>query len=373
MVIKSFSAPTVAAALKKIREELGGDAVVLRTKVCSGKEVSLTGQRFEVTACIDEQELSKHRAFRNNKPFVKETSVMKIEKAVDPKPENNKEIKDFAGLEKTLNRILSAHRSPDLFTDLPTEVKPVFLNLIDSDVPVEIAHRMARRTLDSADTGSNIEQAALTVVHDEIGRITSANISIEPGMKIAFVGPSGGGKTSVMGKAAAQLCTKYGRKIKLLSLDQMKIAAYEEIGAYADLLDLQAGFCRQLQDNRDNDSVCLIDTPAIGCTERRQKKLAEELMSVAPDIVFFVFSVCNRSHDLIDSINMFENFSPTCLVASHLDETNRWGGITAMAEYLNIPVSYVTDSPGGIGELRVPDAAAIARRLLKLEVSVHAE
>ncbi|HDL03578.1 MAG TPA: hypothetical protein ENH25_05550, partial [candidate division Zixibacteria bacterium] len=106
---------------------------------------------------------------------------------------------------------------------------------------------------------------------------------------------------------------------------------------------------------------------------RRQKKLAEELMSVAPDIVFFVFSVCNRSHDLIDSINMFENLSPTCLVASHLDETDRWGGITAMAEYLNIPVSYVTDSPGGIGELRVPDAAAIARRLLKLEVSVHAE
>ena len=119
MVIKSFSAPTVAAALKKIREELGGEAVVLKTKVCPGEETSLTGERFEVTACIDEQELSKYKSSRKNKPTAVETGVMEMEKNVDQTLESEREIKDFAGLEKTLNRILSVHRSPDLFAELP--------------------------------------------------------------------------------------------------------------------------------------------------------------------------------------------------------------------------------------------------------------
>jgi len=372
MIIKSFNGPTVAAALKKIREELGGDAVVLKTTVCPEKEISMTGQRFEVTACIDEETLSKHKESRRDKPGQKNTVTKSV---VDDNPivGIDRDVKDFAGLEKALNRILSAHRSPDIFADLAPEYKPVFLNLLDSDVPVEIAHRLTEKIAGSDDGTGNVEQTAITVVHDEIYRLTTASVSIEPGMRVAFVGPSGAGKTSVMGKTAAQLCTKYGQKVKLLSLDQMKIAAYEEIGAYADLLDLQAGFCRQLQAGQDDDSVILIDTPSIGCSRRRQQKLAEELGSVTPDLVFLVFSACSRSNDLIDMVDIFEQFSPTCLVASHLDESERWGGIPAMAEYLGFPVAFVTDSPGGIGELRVPDAAAIARHLLKLEVSVYAD
>ncbi|MEW5924165.1 MAG: hypothetical protein AB1746_09270 [Candidatus Zixiibacteriota bacterium] len=373
MIIKSFGAPTVAAALKKIREELGGDAVVLKTRVCPEMEAALTGQKFEVTACIDENSYSQYKSSKKSPKTTTTSAVETDRKKVVVTPQDDNKTADFAGLEKTFNRILSAHRSPDLFTTLPKDVRPVMLNLLDSDVPIEIAHRIAQRTSENHNAADNIDQTALAILHDEIRRITTATVSVERGMKIAFIGPSGVGKTSVMGKAAAQLCTKFGQKVKLLSLDQMKIAAYEEIGAYADLLELQAGFCRQLQAGIDEDSVCLIDTPSVGCAERRQEKLRGELESIAPDIIFFVFSACNRATDLIDSINMFEKFKPNYLVATHLDETDRWGGIPAMAEYLDIPTAFITDSPGGIGELHVPDAAAIARRLLKLEVSANVD
>lgn len=373
MIIKSFSAPTVASALKKIREELGGEAVVLKTRACPETETPLTGQKFEVTACIDEGAFSQYKSSRKSKAATADVSGKANRKRVEVMPVTETEPVNLAGLEKTLNGILSAHRSPDLFTALPKEVKPIFFNLLDSDVPIEIAHRLAQRVFDSNGVSGNIEQTALALLHDEIKRLSGAAISVESGMKIAFVGPSGVGKTSVMGKTAAQLCTKFGQKVKLLSLDQMKIAAYEEIGAYADLLDLQAGFCRQLKAGVDEDSICLIDTPAVGCSERRQEKLRDELVSVAPDIIFFVFSVCSRSNDLIDAVTMFEKFKPDYLVATHLDETDRWGGIPAMAEYLDVPMAFTTDSPGGIGELHVPDAAAIARRLLKLEVHAYAD
>ena len=55
MIIKSYTAPTVAAALKMIREEMGGDAVVLNTKINSDAKPNLVEERVEVTACIDDK------------------------------------------------------------------------------------------------------------------------------------------------------------------------------------------------------------------------------------------------------------------------------------------------------------------------------
>ena len=58
MIIKSFTGPTVAAALKLVRDEMGGDAVVLKTRVLPIDETIVVNERVEVTACIDESILS---------------------------------------------------------------------------------------------------------------------------------------------------------------------------------------------------------------------------------------------------------------------------------------------------------------------------
>ncbi len=53
MIVKSFIADTVAGALKQARNELGGDAVILKTRKLDGVHPSAGGGRVEVTACVD--------------------------------------------------------------------------------------------------------------------------------------------------------------------------------------------------------------------------------------------------------------------------------------------------------------------------------
>ena len=53
MIVKSFSSDTVAGALKKARTELGGDAVILKTRRLEALQAAATGDKVEVTACID--------------------------------------------------------------------------------------------------------------------------------------------------------------------------------------------------------------------------------------------------------------------------------------------------------------------------------
>nr|MBN2278322.1 hypothetical protein [candidate division Zixibacteria bacterium] len=368
MIIKSYGAPTIAAALKKIKEELGGDAIVLKTRVCPEEEVSLTGQRVEVTACIDEKAVDRRKVAKIKTAGTTADCNAKHGSPIQVSQKAAEREYDPGRVEQALNQILSAHRAPDLFADLDSTIRPVFLNLLDSDIPVEIAHRIASGIRDNMAESKNIDQVAMGVLLGELEAITRSSLTIHPGMKLLFIGSSGAGKTSVLGKVAAQLCTKFGQKLKLLSLDHMKISANEEIGAYADLLGLPVGRLEAEAEKSGRESILLIDTPAISRDEEHRREMQNLIQQIKPDLTFFVFSVGTRSHDLIDAINLFEVLRPDYLIASHLDETDRWGGIMTMAEYLNIPLAFITDSPAGMGKLMAPDTAAIARRLLKLEV-----
>ncbi|UCD94041.1 MAG: hypothetical protein JSU69_09760 [Candidatus Zixiibacteriota bacterium] len=375
MIIKSFAAPTIAAALKVIREEMGGDAVVLKTSVCSKQEAALSGNKVEVTACIDEKAVKKRpgkktaspgKAHSKAKPFVSEASSASFSAGDD-------NLHDPAHIERTLNQMLNAHISPELLTDMDDRVKDIFRNMIQADVPVEIAHRISRETAEILGESMQAEDAACEILKAELQVITAQNVQIEPGTKVAFIGPSGSGKTSVMAKVAAQLCTRFKQKTKLLSLDHMKLSAHGEAEDYSDFPELTVGSNREAEEKTEPGIIQLIDTPPISRDTNRRGRLLERIQAVKPDIIVLVFSVCSRADDLVGLMDSYKSFRPSFLVASHLDESDRWGGILAMAENMNLPVAFVTDGPGGEGALRPPDPERIARNLLRMEDTVYDE
>jgi flagellar biosynthesis protein FlhF len=371
MIIKSYAATTVAEALKMIREELGGEAVILKTRV-SPENDGKGRPQFEVTACIDEK-LAR-------RPRIKQAKTEKTSDKITSTPETDKKAASILEkqnnlnpetIEKSLNNILNIHRYDESASGLPESVMSIFYNLLDSDLAIEIARRIAKETAAGIKEHDDPEYAAFNILKDELGMLTSTSIRIEAGTKVAFIGPSGGGKTSVMAKTAAELCAKFKQKIKLVTLDQVKLSAVPEIDAYGHWLDLPAEMINEMNREDYDDAVLLIDTPALSRTSSRQDKLLSKLESIKPEIVFLVFSAACRTPDLIDIAVKCERFAPHFLIASHLDETDRWGGIMTMAEYLNVPVAFVTDSPGGEGGLKMPDSAILAKRMLKMEAWSH--
>ncbi len=367
MIIKSYTAPTVAAALKKIREEMGGDAVVLNTKVTAEGEIELPEGRVEVTACIDDK-IADFRKLKCNFDVDKISSVESKDDLTSgmtgPEKVNIESDSALNRIDKTLNHILTAHRYSGVFGKIDESVRPVLLNLLDADLPEEIAVRIHRNITGAGSIAENAEQIAYDRLRSELKPLCTQSIRIQPGMKIAFVGPSGSGKSSVMARLAAQITIQSGLKVRLTSLENINSKKNDnnEIEIFASPLSNEI----KSHISTDDGSVLLIDTPPIMPGEPNSD-LLKKLNTISPNMLFFVFSICSRTCDLIDAVNTYESFTPTYLIATHLDETGRWGGIMAMAEYLNRPVAFVTNTPGKIGRLFTADPDVIARRLLKIE------
>jgi flagellar biosynthesis protein FlhF len=368
MVIKSFTAESVAAALKLIREEMGNDAVILKTRVSADGEADTVGGKVEVTACIDEAQAKTPVLTAN----AKHDRVGRMTKETTPVARNTGTGSAASGgnisvpdrLEKKLDLILDAQRLNGLPKNIDRRFEAIYLSLLDNDIPSKIVQRLIEEMSNRAGADGDAETVAREVLGIVLDRYLTDEISINPGMTLVFAGLPGSGKTSVMAKLAAHLVIDAGLKVRLASFDTEKVSAYEEINGYADILDVP---CDASGDNIENtdDTVLLIDTPSYGTDERRQSKLLERLDGLEADMTFLVYSLCHRSSDLRDAAAAFRRLQATSLIATHLDETPRWGGLIALTSKLDLPLAFVTNSPGGAGRVMHPDGELIADVLLK--------
>jgi flagellar biosynthesis protein FlhF len=353
MIIKSFTAPTIAGALKKIREELGGDAIVLKTATCPSDRAFQTGHRFEITACIDESSARKPLP-------VKADADADIRKLTSP-PSNRK-------VEAPLMGIITTGTTNE---KVKAESQTLLADLLDADITFEMAQRIVNEVSNADTEVDNIYRTAFKTLANEIEQHIVTNIKIESGSKIAIIGPSGTGKTSVLGKAAAQLCSKFQHKIKLMTLENYNFSGLNTDNALTENSELQPITESDLDNDGADDTIILIDTPPICLNPEENIDLLEKIKALNPDILFFVFSACSRSADLIEAVSVFESFAPTHLIATHLDETDRWGGLLTLPEQMNIPLAFITNSFGGEGKLVMPDPEIIARHLLNMEVDLN--
>ena len=344
---------------------MGGGAVVLSTKINPEAGDGLLDDRVEVTACIDDKAVDFRKLKYNRKaddvPLKKQVEEEPVATAVEEEVQIDSS-SALHRIDKALGNILNVGRHINTSEKISEESKFLYLNLLDADLPYEIAERICENLSQTNNNNRNIEQIAFEKLANELEPLCTPSIRLQPGSKVAFVGPSGGGKSSVMAKFAAQITMQSGLKVKLTSLEnlQEKKSDNETIEIFASPLSNEV----RSQINTEDGSILLIDTPSIMPGDPNSE-LLDKLNKFQPNILFFVFSVGSRTCDLIDAINTYESFTPTYLIATHLDETERWGGIMAMAEYLNRSTAFVTNSPGKIGRLYTADPAVIAGHLLK--------
>lgn len=367
MIIKSFTGPTVAAALKLVRDEMGGDAVVLKTRVLPIDETRIVNERVEVTACIDESILSPGKIDYMLKKDEQSSGSISSRAGMAGTLADNVESPENLQIEsdKKSDTVLDMERIIEMPEKILSELKTLSQNLTDADIPEDMTRQLIAEIKKQYSPDKDIRGIASQVLTEQIDQYMTSDIDFKPGMKIIFTGFSGAGKTSALAKLAAQLVSGLGLKVTLSSLDDMKVAAFEEIGSYADILDLPSAMFDELASRQKNDSLILIDTPPLPVDPVRRQEFLEKIKNVSPDINFLVFSARNRSCDLADAVGTFESVAPDYLIAGHLDETKRWGSIYSMVESMKIPLAFTINSPGGIGELSRANAAEIAQTVLK--------
>ncbi|RME74636.1 MAG: hypothetical protein D6776_04920 [Planctomycetota bacterium] len=165
---------------------------------------------------------------------------------------------------------------------------------------------------------------------------------------LALVGPTGVGKTTTLAKLAGRLRLEEGREVVLVTLDTYRVAAVEQLRAYADMLDVPFHVAFTPQDLREvvrhtpPEAHILVDTT--GRSPRDASHLAQlrgflgggELRS------WLVLAAPARPSCLREAAERFGVLTPAGLVLTKLDETDATGEVLAFAMEQPMPVLLTT-------------------------------
>jgi flagellar biosynthesis protein FlhF len=182
---------------------------------------------------------------------------------------------------------------------------------------------------------------------------------------VAFVGPTGVGKTTGIAKLAARWVMRHGaRDIALVSLDDQRFGAHEQLRVLGRLLGVEcyalesAEALPALLARLSGARLVLIDTAGISPRDAQLDTRAATLNSVIAQIgaqVWLTLSAGAQSAVLEESVQRFASFRPTAVLLTKMDEAASLGGALSALAIAQLPVSYVAEGP------RIPEDLTPAR------------
>ena len=206
---------------------------------------------------------------------------------------------------------------------------------------------------------------------DHLASIIDTKLEIKPGDRVLVAGPAGAGKTSVLGRIAAQLIFNQHVPVKLISLDNHKVGAMEEVAGYADLLgvdDFAAVESGAVTPETDKSKVLLIDTNAMPRDAKHLAELKGRIKPLQPTYRLAVFSALMRTSDVDTYAREMAWLEPTHLVFTMTDLTRRLGSLLSATATTGLKITMLTNSSSAGTTAVAPDTESIADIILGQEV-----
>lgn len=167
---------------------------------------------------------------------------------------------------------------------------------------------------------------------------------------IALVGPTGVGKTTTIAKLAAIAALVERKKVGLISIDQYRVGASEQLARYADLIGIPMECASDAQSlERALRKFARAELVLIDTAGRSPRDLAgiqetvDTLRGVKEPIeVQMCVSAAMREPELMVTLERHAPLSPSKLIVTKLDEAMNCGGVVAAYVHSGLPLSHFT-------------------------------
>ena len=401
MIIKKFTAPTMTEALAKVREELGAEAVILNTRSNrAGGVFDFVGRSFvEVTAAVDEnlsQEDGKGSGTIKRAPTPISPSDARLYPpggtigyvSSDGKRARDvsvKELNSRVNLDGIMDDIKELKRTIKVISEtvvtgemsgLPSNLATLLSNMKASGLDDNISKRVTRQLLNEL---SGVELSDPSVVLDRATKLLLAGIGdVSPvvfaGAKpriVAFVGPTGTGKTTTIAKLATDFSLNLEKKVSILTIDTKRVDAVGQLKSYCRIIDIPLHIAYNPDDLPGimpkimNSDIALVDTPGLAPMDNKlMMEMIEFLQRLVPQEVHLTVSVTTSLQEMK---RIFENFGilkPNRILYTKLDETSNYGTMISFAIYAKKQISYVTFGQNVPGDFSIADPESLIRKNL---------
>jgi flagellar biosynthesis protein FlhF len=404
MLVRIFEAETMPQALKKVKEALGPDALILSTRTVRKSGLGVFRKPIcEVTAAIDSsdsEEFGQSSPAPNN-PLAAEQDELNYQdlwqqpresavasynqhiQGIKPQDDSLKDVRnEIDELKALVQQLAKPAETPaprPIVTAPPrklqqgAEVQEMSLlqNELDrlgiSDEAAATLEQYAWEKLSPRQLGD--PQGIREFLNDAIGRLVSVTCPFKSignqQKRIALVGPTGVGKTTTIAKMAASQLLKGTTRIALITIDTYRIAAVEQLKVYGEIMNLPVEVVttpEQLQQaiarHRDKELI-LIDTA--GRSPRDDMSIAElaAFLGHANTENHLVLSATTRDRELSEVVQRFGRIPLHSLVFTKLDECEQCGTLLNISLTQQLPLSFLTNGQRVPEDLMEADAEAI--------------
>ena len=356
MQIKRFEAKTMTAALKMVKDEFGLEAVILSARTLRRNGLFGAGRPtgVEVTAARD-------YAWPGGAEPLRPTAVP---------PAGGPDAGDRRGLFQSLNeglRSLGRRRTAaDAESDpgSPPALAELHQHLLGQEVAREVAAELIgqiRRMpgYDSLLTPHQLRPHAAAVLQDMGVRRAVGHGDPGTPRRVALVGPAGAGKTTLAIKLAVAEALGKGRRVALMTLDDQRIGAVEQLKIYAGIL----GVPMQVVPTADEApgrlkalgpaDLIVIDTPGVSPGEAgRRDEVQRTLAALSCREIHLVLNACTREPDALAVVEGWKSAPVGHLAFTRLDEAGSCGSLLNLLIRTRLPLSYLGTGP------RIPEDLA---------------
>ncbi len=386
MKIQRYLAKDMRSALAQVREALGSDAVILS----SGR----VGDEVEVVAAIDfesqRESLEVETEYRAPAASATRTPVRPVDftKGKRASSQLSPEVAQFGSHE---NDAPPARHAAGAETSLADEVKGM-RRMLEAQLATLTWNDMSRRSplqaamlkeLARLGLSNELAQSLARKIPENLNftaarRFALATISrtiqvtgdrwLEEGGRVAFAGPAGAGKTTLIAKLAARWVLRHGpRRIALVSADAVRIGAHEQMHMLGRLLGVTAHTVYDIAELPElltglaGQRLILIDTA--GASPRdpelaRRLRLLHQLQTSTsgPGMETAIVLPASTQAGTIDEVlGRFALAQPSAVCITKVDEAVSLGGILSALVRTKLPAAYVSDGQ------RVPEDLEPAR------------
>jgi flagellar biosynthesis protein FlhF len=356
--MKTYFSPTVEAAVELARRELGSEAMLVNSRPAP-EEVRHLG-RYEVIFASDAAARAQKTIGR--KPPVSSHSS-----------DTQTQLEDIRLQLTTIRQSLSVSGAnpepPGTPSDASFQRRSLEAGGVEAGMARELVHAVVRQN--PAPAGRDRFRQALVSQMENRLKVDPAIQAGDSPATVALVGPPGRGKSTTLVKLAVTEGLARRRAVRILSMDNYRIGAGEQMRCFGTILGVSFQACetvaeldRQLANSSGTGpGLTLIDTSGYGPADLDDSAELAGYFSAHPEInMHLVLRADGKTADGITAVQRYSSFGVSRLIFTGIDEAATFGSVYGIAVGSGKPISFL-----GTGQ-RIPEdlEPATASRIVRL-------
>ena len=191
---------------------------------------------------------------------------------------------------------------------------------------------------------------------------------------IALIGTTGVGKTTTIAKIAAQLKIEKNKSVALVTMDNYRIAATEQLKVYANILDVPIYICK---DQNQLKNICLeeyadyilIDTAGVSHRNEDIMNRQKNCLDILDRDVekHLVLSATSKVADVKNIVESFNKMKFERIIISKIDETHTYGHLVELAEIWDKDFSFFCTGQNVPEDYMEANSNFLTNKILKLK------